>query len=397
MAIKIDGMKKKVKTKDNNFADEKYTGSEPIWDYDRALTFSNEEFDHHLRQSFRYYNYYYSTKDLKKYVVAWLRQHEGSEGLHKLDKTTIDRYQRSADCLTPFTVCALIKAHERGMPLRDRHVEYILEAVKKVLTLKADNDEDFEAKPEVKKAEVYIPTIQDRMNEVAKKHILYFEMLEDALYTGETVDPKAYEYLTKNNVPQVLIGKISAVFEPRCAEVREARTTKDEDLKDAYSYMKAADYKRYDAFYDKLFADLTAYNQTKKATKKAAVRKPPQKEKLVRGLKYLKQDAGMKLVSINPVDIVGAEVLWVYNVKNRKIGRYVAEAMGGVLGVKGTTITGYDANKSTQKTLRKPEEQIKTFLASTKVELRKYIENTKTTEIKLNGRINADTILLKVI
>ena len=396
MAIKIDGMKKKAKVSGNNFADEKYTGNEPIWDYDRALTFSNEEFDHHLRQSFRYYNYYYSTKDLKKYVVAWLRQHEGSEGLHKLDKTTIDRYQRSADCLTPFTVCALIKAHERGMPLRDRHVEYILDAVKRVLTLKADNDEDFEATPEVKKPEVYIPTIQDRMNEVAKKHILYFEMLEDALYTGETIDPKAYEYLTKNNVPQVLIGKISAVFEPRCAEVREARTTKDEDLKDAYSYMKAADYKRYDAFYDKLFADLTAYNQTKKATKKAAVRKPPQKEKLVRGLKYLKQDAGMKLVSINPVDIVGAEQLWVYNVKNRKLGKYVAEDQGGVLGVKGTSITGFSETKSTQKTLRKPEEQIKAFLASNKVELRKFLENIKTTEIALNGRINADTILLKI-
>jgi hypothetical protein len=396
MAIKIDGMKKKVKTKDNNFADEKYTGSEPIWDYDRALTFSNEEFDHHLRQSFRYYNYYYSTKDLKKYVVAWLRQHEGSEGLHKLDKTTIDRYQRSADCLTPFTVCALIKAHERGMPLRDSHVEYILDAVKRVLTLKADNDEEFEAKTEVKKTEVYIPTIQDRMNEVAKKHILYFEILEDALFAGETVDPKAYEYLIKNNVPQALIGKIQAVFEPRCAEVREARTTKDEDLKDAYSYMKAADYKRYDAFYDKLFADLTAYNQTKKATKKAAVRKPPAKEKLVKSLKYLKQDAGMKLVSINPVDIVGAEQLWVYNVKNRKLGRYVAEEHGGVLGVKGTSITGFNESKSTQKTLRKPEEQIKTFLAANKVELRKFLDNIKTTEIKLNGRINADTIILKV-
>jgi hypothetical protein len=397
MAIKIDGMKKKVKTKDNNFADEKYTGSEPIWDYDRALTFSNEEFDHHLRQSLRYYNYYYSTKDLKKYVVAWLRQHEGAEGLHKLDKTTIDRYQRSADCLTPFTVCALIKAHERGMPLRDRHVEYILESVKRVLTLKADNDEDFEEKLEVKKTEVKILTIQDRMNEVAKKHILYFEMLEDALYTGETVDPKAYEYLTKNNVPQVLIGKIQAVFEPRCAEAREARTTKDEDLKDAYSYMKVADYKRYDAFYDKLFADLTAYNQTKRATKKAAVRKPPAKEKLVRGLKYLKQDAGMKLVSINPVDIVGAEQLWVYNVKNRKLGKYVAEDQGGILGVKGTTITGFSETKSTQKTLRKPEEQVKAFLSSSKVELRKFLENIKTTEIKLNGRINGDTILLKVI
>ena len=397
MAIKIDGMKKKAKVSSNNFSDEKYTGNEPIWDYDRALTFSNEEFDHHLRQSFRYYNYYYSTKDLKKYVVAWLRQHEGEQGVHKLDKATIDRYQRSADCLTPFTVCALIKAHERGMPLRDRHVEYILDAVKRVLLLKADNDDEFEVKAEVKKAEVRVPTIQDRMNEVAKKHILYFEMLEDALYTGESVDPKAYEYLTKNNVPQVLIGKISAVFEPRCAEVREARTTKDEDLKDAYSYMKAADYKRYDAFYDKLFADLTAYNQTKKATKKAAVRKPPAKEKLVRSLKYLKQDAGMKLVSINPVDIVGAEQLWVYNVKNRKLGKYVAEDQGGVLGVKGTSITGFSETKSTQKTLRKPEEQVKAFLASNKVELRKFLDNIKTTEIKLNGRINADTILLKVI
>jgi len=395
MAIKLDGMKKKAKVKNINFSDEKYTGTEPKWDYDRALIFTNEEFDHHLRKSFRYYNYYYSPKDLKKYVVAWLRQHEGDNGVHKLDKATIDLYARSADHLTPFTVCALVKAHEQGMPLRDQHVEYILDAVKRVLLLKADDDEDVakkETKPEVK-----IVTIQDRMNEVAKKHVLYFEILEDALFAGETVDPKAYEYLVKNLVPQVLIGKIQAVFEPRYNEVKEARKGQDEQLKEGYSHYKAADFKRCEAFYDKLFQDLAAYNQTKRATKKAAVRKPPAKEKLVKSLKYLKQDTALKIVSVNPVDIVGSEVLWVYNVKNRKIGRYVAEAMGGVLGVKGTTITGYDANKSTQKTLRKPEEQIKTFLASTKVELRKYIENIKTTEIKLNGRINADTILLKVI
>ena len=326
--------------------------------------------------------------------MAWLRQHEGDKGVHKLDKATIDRYQRSADALTPFTVCALVKAHDRGMPLRDKHVEYILDAVKRVLLLKLD-EEETEVKKDVKPA-VQVPTIQDRMNEVAKKHILYFEILEDGLFAGETVDPKAYEYLTKNNVPQALIGKISAVFEPRYAELKEARKGEDEQLKEGYSHYKAADYKRCEAFYEKLFADLTAYNQTKKATKKAAVRKPPQKEKLVKNLKYLKQDTATKLVSVNPVDIVGAEVLWVYNVKNRKIGKYVAEDQGGALGVKGTTITGYDANKSTQKTLRKPDEQLKQFLTSSKVELRKYLENIKTTEIKLNGRINADTILLKV-
>ena len=395
MAIKLDGVKKKTKVKNINFSDEKYTGTEPTWDYDRALIFSNEEFDHHLRKSFRYYNYYYSSKDLKKYVVAWLRQHEGDSGVHKLDKPTIDLYARSADHLTPFTVCALIKSHERGMPLRDRHVEYILDAVKRVLLLKAD--EEVEGKLQIDKPAIKIPTIQDRLNEVAKKHILYFEILEDALFAGETVDPKVYEYLVKNSVPQTIISKIHAVFEPRYAELQLARKGQDEQLKEGYSHYKAADFKRCEAFYDKLFQDLAAYNQTKKATKKAAVRKPPQKEKLVKSLKYLKQDSSMKLVSINPVDIVGAEQLWVYNVKNRKLGKYVAEDQGGVLGVKGTTITGFSETKSTQKTLRKPEEQVKAFLASNKVELRKFLENIKTTEIKLNGRINADTILLKVI
>ena len=395
MAIKLDGVKKKAKIKNINFSDEKYTGTEPTWDYDRALTFSDEEFDHHLRKSFRYYNYYYSPKDLKKYVVAWLRQHEGDSGVHKLDKATIDLYARSADSLTPLTVCALVKAHEQGMPLRDKHVEYILDAVHRVLAMKAYEEE--EEKKESSKPQVKLPTIQDRLNEVAKKHILYFEILEDMLFAGETIDPKAYEYLVKHSVPQSVIGKIQAVFAPRHAELQEARKGECEQLKEGYSFMKAADFKRCEAFYDKLFQDLAAYNQTKKATKKAAVRKPPQKEKLVKGLKYLKQDTSLKIVSINPVDIVGAEQLWVYNVKNRKLGKYVAEDHGGVLGVKGTTITGFSETKSTQKTLRKPEEQVKAFLASNKVELRKFLENIKTTEIKLNGRINADTILLKVI
>ena len=75
----------------------------------------------------------------------------------------------------------------------------------------------------------------------------------------------------------------------------------------------------------------------------------------------------------------------------------VADTHLGTFFVKGSAIVGFDPAATVQKTLRKPEEQIKAFLASNKVELRKFLDNIKTTEIKLNGRINADTILLKVI
>ena len=43
------------------------------------------------------------------------------------------------------------------------------------------------------------------------------------------------------------------------------------------------------------------------------------------------------------------------------------------------------------------QKQLKDFLGSNKVQLRKFLENIKTTDTKLTGRINTDTILLKVL
>jgi hypothetical protein len=278
------------------------------------------------------------------------------------------------------------------MPLHEKHVDYLVSSIRKVV----DNlvDEVVEVDPT---APVVVKvTIQDRLNDILKTHILHFEELEDALIEGKTVDAKAYDYLTGKNVPQGMLSRIAAVFEKRQDEMNEARAGKDEQLNEGYAHYKAADYKRFDAFYTKLIADLTSYGQVKKATKKVTVRKPPAKEKLVAKLKYLKEEKTLRLVSVNPVDIVGATELWVYNVRTRKLGKYVAEAMGGALTVKGTAIVGFSETASVQKTLRKPDVQLKEFLSAGKIQLRKFIEDIKATEIKLTGRINPDTILLKV-
>jgi len=396
MAIKVDGMKKKAKvTRDPIFADEAAVGAEPTWDTERALKFSDEEFDHQMRISLRYYNYFYSSKDLKKYLVEWLKQTAGVA--HKLDAETIVRFAKSTDGYTPLTAPALIKAHTRGMPLLERHIKYIVDTVKKALELDAGEVKIAEVVEKAVKTDVKVPTIQDRMNAIADKHQLHFLELEDDLFKGKTVDPKAYEYLSGKNVAPATLARILAPFERSHAEFTAAKASKDEDTVDAYAHLKTADYKRFDAFYKALFDGFAQYGQVKKATKRASVRKPPQKEKLVAKLKYLKNDPTLKVVSVNPVDIIGAQTLWVYNVKSRKIGRYVAEDQGGALNVKGTTITGYDESKSMQKTLRKPPEQIKTFLGANKVDLRKFLDNIKTTEIKLNGRINEDTLLLKIV
>jgi len=135
--------------------------------------------------------------------------------------------------------------------------------------------------------------------------------------------------------------------------------------------------------------------QEAKVNRKPRAKKSKPVEKIVEKLKYLKQDDKLKLVSISPADIVGAKELWVFNIKTRKLGKYMTSEFGE-LSVKGTSITGFDESKSVQKTLRKPEEQLKEFKAAGKVALRKFLEDIKAVDIKLNGRINEETVLLKV-
>jgi hypothetical protein len=88
-----------------------------------------------------------------------------------------------------------------------------------------------------------------------------------------------------------------------------------------------------------------------------------------------------------------------FNTKTRKLGKYVASNgfSTGELGIKGTSITGFDDTKSIQKTVRKPDVTLKEFQQAGKVALRKFLEEIKATDIKLTGRINKEIILLKVI
>jgi hypothetical protein len=125
-------------------------------------------------------------------------------------------------------------------------------------------------------------------------------------------------------------------------------------------------------------------------------------EDIVKKLKFKQTDAEYGLGSITPADIVYARILVVFNTKNRKVGLYYAHNVdpmglqreGSGLSVKGTTITGYDEEKSVQRTIRKPQEFLPEIKKATRAKTEKLFETLKTTETKLNGRINGETILL---
>jgi hypothetical protein len=373
------------KKRDPLFADEKYTGREPVWDTERATAMSQEEFDHHLRKAFFYYNYFYTQKDLKKYVVNWMKE--------QYSKNDVSRFIRSNDRAIPMTVCSLIKAHTQGMPLREKELQYVKDRILEALDSDIPDEPVAEQKTVVPAA---VKTIQDRLNEKTSEHLSHFEGLYDEVVQGGTIDPHAYDYFVANNVPQGQLGKFEDYVERQRMYLTAAMDRMDEQYIEAYKHYRAADYKRHFAFLDLIQTAIDQYRQVKKATKKARVKRAPNKEKVVSKLKYMREEKTLKLVSINPVDIIGAQELWCYNTKTRKLYKYIADSLTGPLGIKGTSVINFDTAKSVGKTLRKPEEKLKEFAKASKVQLRKFLDEIKATETQANGRINSDIVLLKV-
>jgi hypothetical protein len=388
LAIKLNGKTVKAKvraTRNPALSDEQYTGTEPQWDTELAEKMDQQEFDHHLRRSFYYYNYHYSQKDTKKHVVEWMTKSE------KFTKPQISAFNRSADKAIPMTVHSLVMAHRIGMPFREKDLNFVLKEINEVIANTAD--EVIVVAGDTQKP--YVPTIQDRLNEKTAETIGELEGHYDEFLMDKNYSFKAYDFFVSNNVPQSQLSKYELLYEARKQELSDAQSKTDPQLAEGYKHYKASDFKRIFVFIDKLLEDIEQYRGVKRATKKVRAPRAVSKEKVVNKLKYAKEDKTLKLVSINPVDILGASELWVYNTKTKKLGKYVADSLQGPLSVKGTSVTGFDEHKSICKTLRKPEEKLKEFSKATKIQLRKFLDEIKTTDTKLNGRISTDVILLK--
>ena len=367
----------------------------PKWDGQEAMT--ADQFNRHFRISMDYYRLEHSGKDLKPKVINWM-------SVNGYAKDTIKQFKDTKDNRCSITVGAIAANLLRGMPPvradfnEGRNTaEWLSKAIANIIEEGKNDEQEQEPGAELKPV-VIQPSIQERTQEAAFKMT---EEIEDALeqfsQDPEAFDPKAFKLLNLLRGRQVKAAHARIIknwYQRQYDEYVELQEGKCEQLKEGYSHLTKAQVKKIVTFYSEILSACDMLAQEAKINKKPRAKKPTDKSKLVAKMKHLKQDDKLKLVSVNPQDIIGAKELWVFNIKTRKLGKYVA-AEYQELSVKGTSITGFDPVKSVQKTLRKPEEQLKEFKAASKVQLRKFLDDIKAVDIKLNGRINEDTILVR--
>ena len=192
-------------------------------------------------------------------------------------------------------------------------------------------------------------------------------------------------------------------FQHEYQEALEVKEWKDPDIKEAYGHFDAKLRKDFVAFFEKINTACDTIIETKKTSRKARKPRARSKDSIIKKLKFQINCSELGIASIHPTEIVNANELWVYNTKTRKIGVYHAynkdprglSRPGAGLMVKGTTIQDFNPDLSVQKTLRKPKEQIENWTGKAKTKFAKSFEELKTTPIKMNGRINDSTIILK--
>ena len=137
-------------------------------------------------------------------------------------------------------------------------------------------------------------------------------------------------------------------------------------------------------------------SNVKKARKATRKPKAMSSEKILKNFKYLKTDPTLRLVSVSPESVLGADELWAYNTANRVLTVIRALDRGG-LGVKNTKIIGFNADTSMAKRLRKPEEALAKLMGAGKVTLRSFMDELKTKPAYFTERINPNTLLLRTI
>ena len=372
-----------IKAMDPRAPDQKYMGSEPEW----VTQPVPEQRRVALIGALNWYNYYYSKKEGREIVIDWLAR-QGRDA----ESRDIQRANEHVDFATAGWLCRM---QLRGWQLAENEQAHIDEVIARHRAL-ANQGRAVKVSTEPERPRV---TIQDRLREIMITAAGDLEGMYDDLIGADsrlTADYKPMAVLRGHNVAPALIREIREVWTVRRDELDQIVSGRDSQLVEGYGNFTKTQIKNLVKFVDLVIADCDSYVQVKKTERAPRKKKPVSPERLTQRFAHLREFAELKLKSEPVTKLVNATEAWLYDTKKRRLIHVMADSHVGSFTVKGTAIIGFDSVQTLQKTLRKPAEQLKDFLAQSVPNARKWFRDLKATDTKYNGRGNENLMILKV-
>lgn len=388
--------------------DHKYTGEEPTWD--GCESWPIEKFMKERSRMFNFYNYYCTSKDLFNDLLQWM----SSDGYTKDEIKTI---KSEGERCVSFTTMKLARAMNNGMiPTREDVMEYV--ETKPGLSYEEAHDDKAYIKNEIDsilrrnvvktQAQSSLNTedsdvktlspLQRLSNKVNDTILAELEaMIDDKDWTESQTKVDSLnliQLLKANSIPVKGLKEIYAWLERYHVSLQNALDKDNEFDIEGWAFLsKPGIRNRLKAIQD-MITQLDKYSASNKKVRKPRKKKVKAAALQVKKLKYKESDDDYGIQSVSPLNVPGSRMILTFNTKNRKLGVYVAD---DPIDVKGTTLKGWNEEKSFSLTIRKPDDIIPILLNKTERQFTKAIDELKTKRGNVNGRINKDTILLRTL
>lgn len=364
---------------------------------------TNKNFRANFQGALMYAHYELTTADLKKEVIKYLKTLDAKNPLldrvkdiHENRLGTVGKYMYILNHAGDIPDEYMTSLMPSLMKVIDEEEAKAAAAAKEAEYLKKEKGPDKQDLP-TSKVPITI-TIQDRLREKAREAAGEVEGWIDDFHLNKQTPVKTVEdfvgLFKTFELKAAHMRHIQPTFTRRSAEIQEAIEGKNKDLNEGYRHYSKPELKKLGLFYQNMLKACDMMQEVAKVVRAPRKKKPVSQEKLVSKLKYKKEDNSLGIVSQNPVHILGAKEVWVYNTKTRKLAQYKSFDERGLL-VKGASLDNFSAD-SVEKTLRKPAETLAEFKKASKVKLRTFLKELSTVDVQAAGKLNEHHVILRI-
>lgn len=220
--------------------------------------------------------------------------------------------------------------------------------------------------------------------------------LEDKWIDGDEATINIYDRFKYHGLTNTAISHVKPMIEGWLLDYEDAYHKRCDQAVEGYSHLKRSTLNQRIKICTAMLEDLERIRSATKASRNVKIKRPKSVDKQVAKVQYKKEDNDFKIVSINPIQIPTKTRLYAFNTKSKMVIEYVTESPNG-FEISGSTIKNISNGLSRTVCLRKPLDFLPIVLQKTPKQINDAWETIKTKTKVPNGRINKDTILLRVL
>jgi len=343
-----------------------------------------------------YFHLEVDKKDCVNQVKTWVKKNHGPYAKYILSHPEY-KFTMTHDAATAFWYNNNL--HKIKDADNTKSHEFLNHLMDKVILLIDSGKALYNQKRLEQKAKSNVISISPQMRLEKKiKNTIMQELLEleDQWIEGEDTTINLYDRFKFNGLTNTAISYVKPQVEGWLLDYEDAYYKRCEQAVEGYSHVKKSSLKHRINVCKSMLEDMERIRSASKATRTIKISRPKAADKQISKLQYKNLDDEYKIVSMHPIGIIGKRRLYTFNVKHRELNMYYTENPKG-FEISGSTLKNFDKEQSTKIRLRKPNDILPLVLNKTPIQLQKELTALKTKVQIPNGRINNDTILLRVL